>query len=178
MSQIPNKFGAFIVGAMLCVQLYPPCTQAKRHGGPTVGCRQWDQRVDPTLGKTGVELDRTISDKEFVEAVACLLKHKGDHRLARFGGATNPGVSQILPGATIELAALYYISYIFTGNWHHADGVALWNEDGVINPPGAIERAYSSYAKWFKVVQSLGLSAARKKHLDPLEGTKLRWYGK
>jgi hypothetical protein len=84
----------------------------------------------------------------------------------------------MLPQATVELASLYYVSYLFTGNYQHGDGIALWDRKGVINPPGGVDTAYASYRAWFKKVKSVELAEARKQHLDPLEGTNLYWYGK
>ena len=141
-------------------------------------CREWDKRVDPRLGDSGIYPDRLPPDPEVLVAISCLLKQRGNKEPARFSGATRPGVSQQLPSATIELAALYYISYLFTGNPQHGDGVALWNQDGVINPPGSADAAYTAYRIWFRRVRSLGLAEARKRRLDPLKGTALRWYGK
>jgi hypothetical protein len=141
-------------------------------------CRDWDKRIDASLGASGVQVDNLLTERERIEAIACLLKHRGDKRPARFGGATNLSVSQILPSATVDLASLYYVSYLFTGNWQHADGIALWNRDGVMNPPGSVDLAYASYIAWFQRVKSMGISEARKQGLDPLEGTGLHWYGK
>ena len=143
-----------------------------------VGCEKWTIRVDPSLGDASVELASVPPDQDVIEAIGCLLRCRGDSKPARFGGATSPTVSQILPSSTIELAALYYISYLYDKNWHHADGVALWNRKGRINPPGSIEAAYAAYETWFKKVKAMGLSAARARHLEPLAGTGLRWYGK
>jgi hypothetical protein len=141
-------------------------------------CGDWDKKVDASLGVSGVEADSLPSDRETMRAMACLLRHRGDKRPARFSGVTRPNVSQILPDATVELASLYYVTYLFSGNWQHADGVALWNRDGAINPPGSVDRAYASYIAWFKRVRSMGIAEARKQQLDPLKGTGLHWYGK
>ena len=107
-----------------------------------------------------------------------MLRHRGDKRVAGFGGATRFEVSQIFPPASVDLAALFYISYLFSGRWDHADGVALWNAHGEINPPGSIEIAYKGYQKWYKRVRLVGVAAAREKHLNPLDGTDLSWYGR
>lgn len=141
-------------------------------------CRKWLVRVDPRLGKAAVLLPTTPSDMEVFEGIGCLMASRGNRNPARFSGATSPGVSHVLPAATVELAALYYISYLYSGNWRYGDGVALWNRDGVINPPGSIDVAYAAYTAWHEKLAEMGLSAARARHLEPLTGTGLSWYGK
>jgi len=145
-----------------------------------ITCEEWIKQVDESSGATTrhtINFDTTISEKQFNAAVECLLKCKGNKNPARFSGATSVYVSQILPTASVEIAALYYISVLFLKNWQHGDGIAIWNERG-INPSGAMEIAYLSYEKWFKQVKEIGLSNARKINLNPLEGTDLSWYGK
>ena len=141
-------------------------------------CKEWDKRVDPSLGAAGVTLAKIPGDAEVLVAMQCLLRHQGNKRPARFGGVTKPEVSQLLPTPSVELASLYYISYLFTMDWEHGDGIALWNREGVINPSGSIDTAYLAYKTWFERVKSMGLAEARKQRLNPLEGTGLHWYGK
>lgn len=143
-----------------------------------VECRKWLSKVDLELGSGCVQLASFPSDREVLEAIGCLLQLQGDKRPARFGGATRADVSQILPSSTIELAALYYISYLYNGHWQHADGVALWDRKGTINPPGSIKTAYAAYRKWFQKVKAIGIVSARARHMEPLAGTNLKWYGK
>jgi len=140
-------------------------------------CTKWLSKVVPDMQDGTLHVDPMPSDHEIIEAIGCLLQLEGDKRPARFGGVTRPEVSQILPTTTIELAALYYISYLYDGHWQHADGVALWNRKGVINPPGSVETAYVAYRKWFEKVKKIGLEAVRKENLEPLKGTGLYWYG-
>lgn len=168
----------FMTVGVLQIMLFPLYGAAQHRGPDSAACKQWDAKVDSSVpGKTSVNV-AALSDNETTVAMGCLLKHRGDRRSARFSGATSSSVSQVLPDASIELASLYYISYLFTSNWQHGYGVALWNRDGVINPPGAVEAAYDSYSKWFTHVQTIGLATARKENLDPLQGTNLHWYGK
>jgi len=172
------KAGLVLLGLGLIQNiLVCPCVMAERPSETSQPCKEWDQRVDPDLGTKGPWLERVPSDDEVIVAIDCLLRNRGDRRAARFGGATDPKVSQVLPGATVELASLYYISYLFTGNQQHGEGVALWNRRGIVNPPGSVDAAYRAYTAWFKRVRSMGLSAARSRNLDPLKGTGLRWYG-
>ena len=82
-----------------------------------------------------------------------------------------------LPQPTVEIMALYYISYLYEEDWEHAVGIALWDKHGKINPPGSVHAAYLAYRRWFRRVQSVGLQQARKEHLQPLQGTEIEWYG-
>ena len=141
-------------------------------------CKEWNAKVDPAVpGKTAVNVSE-LSDNEVTTAIGCLLKNRGNRANALIGGATNLMVSALLPQATVELASLYYISYLFTGDYEHGDGIALWDDHGAINPPGSIDRAYDAYEAWYKRVKLLGIGVARKQHLNPLSGTNLKWYGK
>jgi len=162
----------------LQIALSQPCTMAQEPKTPPAACKEWDKRVDPSWGPAGITLAQIPRDAEVLVAIDCFLKHQGNKNRARFGGATNPRTSQILPDATIELASLYYISYLFTRDWQHGDGVALWNPEGIINPLSSIDTAYAAYRAWFERVRSVGLAEARKQRLDPLGGTGLHWYGK
>jgi hypothetical protein len=86
--------------------------------------------------------------------------------------------------APINLAALYYISYLYTGNWKHGSAIALRGpEVESTDTPGlyatrqeAVHKAYASYRRWYEEVKRVGLPRAREKKLDPLEGTGLSWY--
>src|SRR5450432_291238 len=139
----------------------------------TANCQEWNALVDPSVhGKIAVDVAR-LSDKQVMTAMECLLRNEGKRGNALISGVTDDRVSQILPQATVELASLYYVSYLFSGNYQHGDGIALWDRRGGINPPGGIETAYASYRAWSKKVKSVGLANARKQHLDPLEGTNL-----
>lgn len=143
-----------------------------------VGCDLWLQRLSSERSETQpLHLSAPLTDAETLIAIECLLSARGDLSPARFGGATKQNVSQVLPPATIELAALYYISYLFSRDWQHASGVALWDDKGRINPSGAIPKAYSGYTKWLDRVKAKGLAESRVRRLNPLQGTGLRWYG-
>ena len=114
-------------------------------------------KVDPGDRGAFVPLASAPSEREVIEAIGCLLQLGRDQRPARFGDATTVDVSQILPSATIELAALYYISHVYDGDWQHAGGVARWNGKGVMNPPGSNETAHAAYRKWFQRVKAIGI---------------------
>jgi len=172
-----------------------------------MNCRKWFQEVDSTLpyipeqenseqnssklteeeiinavnkmlAGNDYNYSEQLTEKEIFKAIECLLKCEGNKHPARFSGAITNYISKILPKASTDIAALYYISILFTGKWDHGDGVALWDREGVINPSGSVQKAYASYRKWFKKVKDLGLDEARRQKLDPLEKTNLHWYAK
>lgn len=196
----PSHFiiALFIFSILLC---YPVMAQVKNEFSSE--CDEWISKVDPditTIEKSSKEDYTSTLDKEntyviipdrtegflpdttytidqVTTAIECLLGCKGNKNPAKISGVTHAYVSEILPSATVELAALFYISYLYKANYTHADGIALKDKDGNINPPGSLEKAYASYEKWFKEVKEVGLQKAREMELDPLEGSGLIWYG-
>lgn len=178
-----------------------------QQGEEAMNCRKWFQKVDSTLPYLPEEEDSEqdssklteeeiinavnksltgndykysaqLTEKEIFEAIECLLKCEGNKNPARFSGAITSYISEILPEASTDIAALFYISVLFTGKWDHGDGVALWDREGVINPNDSVQKAYASYRKWFKKIKAHGLDEARRQKLDPLEKTNLHWYAK
>lgn len=145
-------------------------------------CSFWVSQVDPSAGLSEDYRDaatdmRRLSEEEVLHAIRCLLTLEGNRSPARFSGATNSSISQVFDEhATVEVAALFYISFLFYGEWDHADAVALEDGDGRINSPEAISEAYKKYRDWFHQVESVGLDRARKSKLDPLRGSSIRWY--
>ena len=85
-------------------------------------------------------------------------------------------VSQNFAPASIEVAALYYISFLYTQKWDHASAMALRDEHGDIDKPEAVRRAFRSYRKWFDEVKRVGLFEAREMKLEPLKDTQVDWY--
>jgi hypothetical protein len=140
-------------------------------------CTFWLNKVDTSVKIEEDMLIDTMSDIQILNGMQCLLNCEGNKNEGGFAGATNIYVSQIFPKTTVELAALFYISYLFYQRWDHADGIAIWGPGGIINPKGSIEIAYKYYKSWFKQVKLIGLIKAREKKLDPLKGSGLSWYG-
>jgi len=137
-------------------------------------CEYWYSQVDP---KTDSELELDESDPNSVlKGIECLLKLEGKRSEGAFGGATRDEVSQILPTSTVEICALYYISYLYSGDWKHASGVALVGSDGKLNSPSTIRVAFAEYRKWFRKVKSMGLAEARTAKVEPLGGSRIRWF--
>jgi len=95
------------------------------------------------------------------------------------------GVNQLFAEAPVNLAALYYISYLYTGNMEHSLAIALTGpdaEDKTIHwkyatTQSSIHTAYQAYRLWFAKVKEVGLNQARASKLAPLSGTGLAWYG-
>jgi len=77
----------------------------------------------------------------------------------------------------VEVAALYYISYLFTQKWDHADAIALVStKEDRLATDDDVANAYEAYEKWFARIKTIGLTEARKQKLDPLAGIDIRWY--
>jgi hypothetical protein len=139
-------------------------------------CRDWFSKIDPhETPQASFTLDK-LTDVEKVKGMVCLLKLEGRKNDARFSGATRPNVSQLFPATSVEVGALYYVSYVFTGKWDHGSACYLRGVDGRINDPQDIREAYRLYRKWIEQVEKIGLAAAREKRMSPLEGSSTSWY--
>lgn len=142
-----------------------------------VDCEYWYSCVDSKYHTpVGVAVD--ISDEKCIlGGIECLLSCEGNNQLAKFSGASNDMVSANIPPARIEVAALYYISYLYYGKWDHAYAVLLEDEHGNENTDESIKKAYKSYRKWFKQVKKIGIKRSRALGLDPLQYAKgVNWY--
>lgn len=143
----------------------------------SVECRSWVRYIDPTLGEGPIVIQLPIPEQEKLLAMQCFLRSEGNQNPARakitmsFNGGRN------LPQPTVEIAALYYISYLYEEDFEHALGIAFWDVQGCINPPGSVHLAYRLYEEWFAKVKGLGLEEARKQKLKPLATAKVKWYG-
>jgi hypothetical protein len=140
-------------------------------------CDFWKSKVSEAIPITEEPVEKAKSEDERVlSAIECLLTMEGDKSKARFGGATRFNVSQTFEPATSDVAALYYISFLYLGKWDHASAVAIVDDDNRFNDRESISVAYKAYRKWFDKVKDLGLAKARARNLDPLENTQIRWY--
>lgn len=144
-------------------------------------CYRWRTQVDPSTHRIVIE-ESVLSDFEVEEGIRCLLELKGLNGKARFQGDTRANYNkseQYRPqkrSASIEIAALYYASYLFENNWEHADAVVLVDDvTGKANTKELAERAYRSYRTWFTKVVKFGLKRSRELKLNPLEGSGVRW---
>jgi hypothetical protein len=144
-------------------------------------CREWRSQVDPSLRRVAVK-DPALSESEILEGIDCLLRLRGRRSTGRFVGSTrsnynsSEGYRSPKHPATVEIDALYYISYLFYENWQHADSVALYDEDTQeSNSPRNVDRAFRSYRDWFERIKEIGLEEARRQKLDPLAGAGVSW---
>ena len=129
---------------------------------------------------------QSLNDDEILKGISCLLDLKGRKEPSRLAGVTGDDISQFVGRASVEVAALYYINYLFKGVFDHAYGYVLLDTTrapakdkmgALLTREADASRAYVYYARWFQKVRKIGLSAARQQHLDPLAGTTLQWYG-
>lgn len=142
-------------------------------------CKYWQAKIDEDIHPPkNAQAVNEASDRDVMEAINCFLLLKGKHQPSKLQGATKFYVSQGFPPAPVEVAALYYISYLFKQKWDHADAIALVKRGDIynFNPPEIVERAYEYYRVWFKEVQRVGLAKAREMKLEPLDGKEVRWY--
>lgn len=137
-------------------------------------CNYWHSEVDQDID-VEIEIDKS-DPKNVLKGIDCLLKLQGERKEGLFSGATNSNVSQIFPPASVEVCALYYISYLYYQNWKHADAVALVGKDGSLNSDGSVKKAFESYRRWRKKLDKIGLQKAREIKLDPLATSGVRWY--
>lgn len=146
-------------------------------------CNFWQVRVDSSIklsenAKPITDYDeKNINQKTFIKAVECLLKLKGNKSDSRFPYAgVSFSLSERIPSPTVEVSALYYISYLYYQNFHHSRAMLLIDKEGYRNKESSIETAYKSYADWFEKIKKIGLKKARKQKLDPLAGSGVSWY--
>jgi hypothetical protein len=144
-------------------------------------CYRWRTQVDPIFQRITID-QKTLTDREVEEGIGCLLELKGLKNKARFYGDTrsnynkSEGYRYPKKPASIEIVALYYISYLFYDNWEHAGSIALYEEaTGKTNTGQIVEKAFESYQKWYKKMLVVGIRSAREKKLDPLEGSGISW---
>lgn len=160
-------------------------------------CKKWRVRIDPGLTPVKEPMPakyesptprafsitsavsvktESITENDFFEAAECLLKFKGNTNDSKIVGATRPDTSQTFGAASIEVAALYYISYLYREKWGHAGAAVLVDDYMELGAKEIISKAYESYEKWVKKVKEVGLDEARKQNLDPLAQSGIQWY--
>lgn len=139
-------------------------------------CAPWRAIADPRRTDE-VDSSRLPRDSEVVEAIRCLLELEGEKSLGRFGGATRDDTSAwAWEEATVELDALYTISWIFWQRYDHAGIVALTRDGEGLNPPGATAEAFRDVRTWFERLKVEGIEALRLRGDGPLTSGRVRWY--
>ena len=141
-------------------------------------CKYWFSRIDTSVDSP--EMHEKINEKDpeiIMKGIDCLLKMEGNKREARFSGATRNDTSQISGPATVEVAALFYISYLYYQNWESfSGGIALRGTDGKISSIETTRKAYKYYREWFKEAKRIGIQKARELEMAPLKGKDVSWY--
>jgi len=138
-------------------------------------CADWHSKVDFNKPLVLVNSENK-SQEEIFFAVSCLLQLEGKKEESNVAGASNGRVSNFFGATSVEVAALYYVSYLYYQKWNHADAPFLVNKNRKRNSDKAVSKAYKAYKKWFEKVQEIGLEEARKQKLDPLDGSGVSWY--
>ena len=164
-----------VASSMFLIFLFSCGAQAKDR---KLSCADWTSKIDLTIVREADFEPLSLPDNQKLAGVACLLALETNHHEARISGATRSEVSQMFPPATADVAALFYISYIFTKNWTHGDAIALWGHEGRINNADDISLAYQKYREWFKRVSKIGWKKAQKEGIQPLANCPVSWYGK
>ncbi len=138
-------------------------------------CITWQSKVEE---ETSLHLVNTkeMSQEEVFLAIECLLELKGRKDDSNIS-VTRSDVSPIFQATSVEVAALYYISYIFKQEWGHADAAFLRTTvNRKFNECKTVSKAFKAYENWFKSIKKIGLEEARKQKLDPLADTGISWY--
>ena len=125
-----NKMVSSII--ILCVLTI--CASNTNGQKQSMNCNFWQSRVNPEIKMRGKEenpstdlkvlletnnssvLEKPFNDlnqKEIFFGVVCLLNLEGNKKDSNLSGATRTDVSQTFGATSVEVAALYYISYIF-----------------------------------------------------------------
>jgi hypothetical protein len=93
----------------------------------SMSCSDWQSKVDSD--KPLVLVDPAgKSQKEILFAIDCLLHLEGKKELSNVEGASNSRVSTFFGATSVEVAALYYASYLYYQRWNFADAPFLVSE--------------------------------------------------
>jgi hypothetical protein len=139
-------------------------------------CASWQAIADPRRTDE-VDSSRLPSDSEVVEAIRCLLELEGDKSPGRFGGATRADTSAwVEEEATVELDALYAISWISWQRYDHAGIVALTRDGESLDSPDTVAEAFQDVRSWFERLKLEGIEALRSRGDAPLTSGRVRWY--
>ena len=163
----------YLVLFYFCIGICLPAPSFAQIENPN--CVDWHSKIDPGKPFAFVNV-KNKTESEIFLGIACLLKLEGKKMNSNVGGATRGDVSEIFGATTVEVAALFYISYLFYDNWQHADAPFLIDKNHKRNTDKAVRDAFRAYKKWFTNVKALGLEDARKQKLDPLTGSGVSWY--
>ena len=155
--------------------------------GQSASCQYWRSRVDIDTHIT--DLSQILDERKpenIVPAITCLLEFEGNKNMAAFGLDPSPrltgppsGPTSILSTPiTAEVAALYFISYLYYQKWDHASLVVLIDRDDsreIESSDENVRKAYEYYRQWFERVKAIGIVKARERKIEPLKGKDVRW---
>ena len=143
-------------------------------------CIYWFSRVDSNVKLSeNFKVPDETNPREIMQGIECLLQLQGNRKTAKFGGAIRDEVSQTFAPASVEVAALYYATYLYYQSFDSfAKAVALRDNDNdeKFSDRKSVRKAFKYYRKWFKQVKLIGLEKARKQKLEPLKDKDVRWY--
>jgi len=140
-------------------------------------CLYWYSRVDPRIKLPQDEKVPDVNDeRELQKGIACLLQLEGNENPSSIKGATSPRTSQTFSTTSVQVAALYYVSYLYYEKWDHAHAAVLVDESSTKDQKKTVAKAFEAYRRWFGEVKKIGLHEARKAEADPLAGSGIRWY--
>ena len=99
-------------------------------GGPVVAqtkgksgdCAQWMKLIDPSAGKSSFAINFPIPESEKLAAIECFLQSEGNQIPSRIQMNMSFNGGTALPPPTIDIAALYYVTYMFEEKWAHGGG--------------------------------------------------------
>ena len=152
--------------------LFSPCFAQKTGSN----CQDWQSRID---SKTTFYFknDDDKTQEEIYKGIDCFFRLKGKKQSSNIIGATRSDVSQLFFEPTsLEVAALYYITYMVYQRWDYAAAPYLVDRKGRLNTSRSVNEAYKAYKIWFERVKEMGLEEARKRSPNPLANSSVRWY--
>ena len=99
---------------------------ARRDPKPTqkVDCAYWLSLIDGTVERIAERIDELEADTA-TKGIVCLLSFHGNKNPARFSGALRNDISRTFPDTPAEVAALYYVSYLFHQRFENIPAYAL-----------------------------------------------------
>ena len=157
--------------------------------GQSTSCHYWRSRVDVSTHIT--QLSQIVDEKDpenVAPAIECLLQLEGNKGMAAFGLDPSPRltlsgehqgpVSILSTPISVEVAALYFVSYLYYQKWDHANLVVLIERDDsreIESSAENVRKAYGYYREWLERVKLIGIVKARELKIEPLKGKDVRW---
>lgn len=168
-----NRIECSTLWFWLVLVIFMPCNLFAQK--KDLSCYDWKSKVYFNKPLVLVSVKNKTQEDIFF-GIDCLLQLKGKKAESNVGGASSGYVSRIFGATSVEVAALYYVSYLFYQKWDHADAPFLVDKRKKLNSNKSVSMAYKAYEKWLRRVKELGLEEARRQKLDPLAGSGVKWY--